>query len=132
MQCCRGLLLELVREAVRFASVGMRCRIAVLALALMMAIPGSHARAQGGLQDFPRPMLEEPVFQRKSAERSATQAAMLKSIQKGRLRGAQYHLRRLLTLEAYARYKQRPDLARKLRLRILEQRATIRTINSTM
>ena len=131
MQCCRGLLLELVREAVRFASVGMRCRIAVLALVLM-AIPGSHARAQGGLQDFPRPMLEEPVFQRKSAERSATQAAMLKSIQKGRLRGAQYHLRRLLTLEAYARYKQRPDLARKLRLRILEQRATIRTINSTM
>ena len=132
MQCCRALLLELVREAVRFASVGMRCRIAVLALVLM-AIPGSHARAQGGLQDFPRPMLEEPVFQRKSAERSATQAAMLKSsIQKGRLRGAQYHLRRLLTLEAYARYKQRPDLARKLRLRILEQRATIRTINSTM
>ena len=131
MQCCRALLLELVREAVRFASVGMRCRIAVLALVLM-AIPGSHARAQGGLQDFPRPMLEEPVFQRKSAERSATQAAMLKSIQKGRLRGAQYHLRRLLTLEAYARYKQRPDLARKLRLRILGQRATIRTINSTM
>ena len=131
MQCCRGLLLELVREAVRFASVGMRCRIAVLALVLM-AIPGSHARTQGGLQDFPRPMLEEPVFQKKSAERSATQAAMLKSIQKGRLRGAQYHLRRLLTLEAYARYKQRPDLARKLRLRILEQRATIRTINSTM
>ena len=117
--------------ALRFASVGMRCRIAVLALVLM-AIPGSHARAQGGLQDFSRPMLEEPVFQRKSAERSATQAAMLKSIQKGRLRGAQYHLRRLLTLEAYARYKQRPDLARKLRLRILEQRATIRTINSTM
>ena len=131
MQCCRALLLELVREAVRFASVGMRCRIAVLALVLM-AIPGSHARTQGGLQDFPRPMLEEPVFQKKSAERSATQAAMLKSIQKGRLRGAQYHLRRLLTLEAYARYKQRPDLARKLRLRILEQRATIRTINSTM
>jgi hypothetical protein len=131
MQCCRDLLLELVREAVRFASVRLRCRIAVLALVLM-AIPGSHARAQGGLQDFPRPMLEEPVFQRKSEERSATQAAMLKSIQKGRLRGAQYHLRRLLTLEAYARYKQRPDLARKLRLRILEQRATIRTINSTM
>ena len=40
--------------------------------------------------DFPRPTLEEPVFQRKSEERSATQAAMLKSIQKGRLRGAQF------------------------------------------
>ena len=109
----------------------MRLRTAVLALVLM-AIPGSHARALDGLQDFQRPMRERPVFQLKSAERSATQAAMLKSIQKGRLRGAQYHLRRLLTLEAYTRYKQRPDLARKLRLRILEQRATIRTINSTM
>ena len=109
----------------------MRCRIAILAL-VFMAIPASHAGAQDGLQDLPRPTLETSVFQLKSAQRSATQAAMLKSIQKGRLRGAQYHLRRLLTLEASARYKQRPDLARKLRLRILEQRATIRTINSTM
>jgi hypothetical protein len=117
--------------AVGFTSVGMRFRTAALALVLT-GIPGSYARAQDGLQDFQRAMVEEPVFQHKSAERSATQAAIIKSIQKGRLRGARYHLRRLIALEAYARYKQRPDLARKLRRRILEQRATIRTINSTM
>ena len=109
----------------------MRFRIAVFAAALM-AMPGSQARAQDGLQEFAPPLPEEPRFEQKSPQRLATQATMLRFIQKGRLRGAYHHLRRLLAMVAYARYQQRPDLESKLRSRILEQRATIRTISSTM
>jgi hypothetical protein len=109
----------------------MRFRIAVIAAAFM-AMPASEAGAQDGLQEFPQPLLEELRFEQKSPQRLATQATMLRFIQKGRLRGAYYHLRRLLSMVAHARYQQRPDLESKLRSRILQQRATIRTISSTM
>ena len=57
---------------------------------------------------------------------------MVKAMQRGRLKAANFQLRKLMYHEAVATHRRRPDVAKRLQVRIREQRATIRGISNAM
>ena len=89
-------------------------------------------QAQTELQEFAAPLSGIPDARERPAARTAVQKAMLKAMQRGRLKAANYQLRKLMYFEALARQRRRADLVKSLQARILEQRATIRSITNTM
>jgi hypothetical protein len=100
----------------------------VLCAALLCISSALVAHAQAGLQEFAPPLSGVPDAQDKSAARVAAQKAMIKAMQRGRLKAAKYQLRKLMYFEAVARHRRRASLAKSLQARIREQRATIRSI----
>jgi hypothetical protein len=84
------------------------------------------------LQEFPSPLAGMADAQKKPSARVAEQKAMLKAMQRGRLKAAKYHLRKLMYFEALARQRRRASLAKSLQARIRQQRATIRSILNAM
>ena len=87
---------------------------------------------QAQLQEFAAPLSGIPDTRERSAARTAVQKAMLQAMQRGRLKAANYQLRKLMYFEALARQNRRADLVKRLQARIIEQRATIRSITNTM
>lgn len=90
------------------------------------------AQAQTELQEFASPLTAIPDAKEKSAARAAAQKALVKAMQRGRLKAARYELSKLMYFEALARQRRRSDLAKRLQARIIEQRATIRDISNAM
>ena len=88
--------------------------------------------AQTELQEFPSPFSGIADAQKKPSPRAAAQKAMIKAMQRGRLKAAKYQLRKLMYFEALARHRRRASLAKSLQGRIREQRATIRSISNAM
>jgi hypothetical protein len=108
-------------------------RVATMLCAVLLC--GSStlvAQAQTGLQEFAPPLSGMPDAQEKSAARATAQKAMVKAMQRGRLKAANHELRKLIYFEALARQRRRADLAKRLQVRIREQRATIRSISNAM
>lgn len=103
--------------------------LCAVALCVSSALAG---QAQTGLQEFVPPLAGIPDAQEKPAARAAVQKAMIKAIQRGRLKAANDQLRKLMYFEALARQRRRADLAKRLQARILEQRATIRRITNAL
>ena len=89
-------------------------------------------QAQTQLQEFAAPLSGIPDARERPAARTAVQKAMLQAMQRGRLKAANYQLRKLMYFEALARQNRRADLVKRLQARIIEQRATIRSITNTM
>ena len=109
------------------SSVGTTLAV-LLALALVtaLAFPGApRAQPHEYVED---PRTEAPALRQKPRSRMAEQRKMVRAIQKGRLRAARNVLAHLLRYQAYAVYTHRTRLTNKLRVRINEQRATIRSI----
>ena len=104
----------------------------MLCAAFLWVSSAPAVQAQTELQEFSPPLVAVPDAQEKSATRAAAQKAMLKAMQRGRLKAANYQLRKLMYFEALARQRRRADLVKSLQARILEQRATIRGITNSM
>ncbi|MFM9849658.1 MAG: hypothetical protein ACKVP3_21170 [Hyphomicrobiaceae bacterium] len=104
----------------------------MLCVALLCVSSTVVVQAQTGLQEFAAPRAGIPDAQEKSASRAAAQKAMVKAMQRGRLKAAKYELSKLMYFEAQARHRRRADLAKRLQTRIIEQRATIRRITNAM
>jgi len=108
-------------------------RVATMLCAALLCVSSTPAvQARMGLQEFAPPLSGIPDAQEKPAARAAAQKAMVKAMQRGRLKAAKYELRKLMYFEALARHRRRPDLAKRLQARIIEQRATIRRITNAM
>ena len=108
-------------------------RVATMLCAAVLFVSSAlAAQAQMGLQEFAPPLSGIPDAQEKSAARAAAQKAMVKAMQRGRLKAAKHELRKLMYFEALARHRRRADLAKRLQARIIEQRATIRRITNAM
>jgi hypothetical protein len=104
----------------------------ILCAALLYVLPAFAARAQTALQEFPAPLVNLPDAQEKPAARAAVQRAMVKAMQRGRLKAAKVQLQKLMYFEAVAAHRRRTDVAKRLQVRIREQRATIRSISNAM
>jgi hypothetical protein len=113
------------------ASICMRVST-ILCAALLCVSSAPAVLAQTELQEFPSPLSGIAEAQKKPASRAAAQRAMIKAVQRGRLKAAKYQLRKLMYFEELARRRRRADLARSLQGRIREQRATIRNISKAM
>ena len=104
----------------------------ILWAALMLVSSTLAVHAQAGLQEFPAPLTSAPEAKEKSASRTAVQRAMVKAMQRGRLKAANFQLRKLMYYEAVATHRRRTDVAKRLQVRIREQRTTIRSISNAM
>lgn len=111
----------------------MRMRASMMLWAAAMLVSSTLAvQAQAGLQEFPAPLTSIPAGDDKPASRAAVQRAMVKAMQRGRLKAANFQLRKLMYYEAVATHRRRSDVAKRLQMRIREQRATIRNISNAM
>jgi hypothetical protein len=104
----------------------------ILCVALVCVLPPVAVQAQTALQEFPAPLARAPDAQAKPPARAATQRAMVKAMQRGRLKAANFQLQKLMYYEAVAARRRRTDVAKRLKIRIREQRATIRSISNAM
>lgn len=104
----------------------------ILCAALLCVLPTCAAQAQTALQEFPAPLASLPDAKEKPATRAAAQKAMVRAMQRGRLKAAKFQLQKLMYYEAVAVHRRRTDVAKRLQVRIREQRATIRSISNAM
>ena len=102
----------------------------ILCAALLYVLPAFAAQAQTALQESPAPLAQLPDAQEKPRSRAAVQRAMVKAMQQGRLKAAKFQLQKLMYYEAVATHRRRTDVAKRLQVRIREQRATIRSISN--
>ena len=105
---------------------------AVLCATLLCLGTPEAGHAQGELQHLAPSLASLPDAAAKPAARAATQKAMVKAMQRGRLKAAKFELQKLMYYEAVATHKRRTDLAKRLQDRIREQRATIRSISKAL
>jgi hypothetical protein len=106
----------------------MRVSAVLCATLLCLGTPAAvHAQAE-----FPAPLAHLPQAQEKPAARAAVQRAMVKAMQRGRLKAAKFQLQKLMYYEAVATHRRRTEVAKRLQVRIREQRATIRSISNAM
>jgi hypothetical protein len=109
----------------------MRASAVLCATLLGLGTPVA-GHAQGELQQPPPSLASLPDAAAKPAARAATQTAMVKAMQRGRLKAAKFELQKLMYYEAVAKHRRRTDLAKRLQVRIREQRATIRSISNAL
>jgi hypothetical protein len=105
---------------------------AVLCATLLCLGTPAAVQAQAELREFPAPLAHLPDAPEKPAARAAVQRAMVKAMQRGRLKAAKFQLQKLMYFEAVATHRRRTDVAKRLQVRIREQRATIRSISNAM
>ncbi len=104
----------------------------ILCAALVCVLAPVAVQAQTALQEFPAPLASLPDAEAKPAARAAVQRSMVKAMQRGRLKAANLQLQKLMYYEAVAARRRRSDVAKRLQVRIREQRATIRSISNAM